>query len=123
MVLHASGEDYLEAVLVLKKEKGMIRSTDLALHMGFTRPSICHAVAVLREGGFLTMDTEGFLHLTDIGQEVAENIYERHNFFRDRLIEAGVDKVTAGQEACQMEHTVSQQTFEKIKKMYREQSK
>lgn len=91
MKIHASGEDYLEAVLVLKQEKGMVRSVDLARHMGFSKPSISHAVGVLRDGGFLTMDKDGFLHLTDVGREVTEKIYERHLFFTKQLIAAGVD--------------------------------
>jgi len=83
MKIHASGEDYLEAVLMLQHTKGMVRSVDLARHMGFSRPSISHAVGVLRDGGFLNMDTDGFLHLTDIGREVAEKIYERNLFFTE----------------------------------------
>lgn len=78
MKLHASGEDYLEAILMLQKKSGMVRSVDLARHMGFSKPSISHAVGVLRDGGFLTVDKDGFLHLTDIGREIAEKIYERH---------------------------------------------
>ena len=77
MKLHASGEDYLEAVLVLQKEKGMVRSVDVARHMDVSKPSVCHAVATLRDGGFLTMDEDYFLHLTDAGLEVAEQIYEK----------------------------------------------
>ena len=79
--LHASGEDYLEAILVLQKEKGMVRSVDVARHMEVSKPSVCHAVATLRDGGFLTMGEDHFLHLTDVGREVAERIYERHCFF------------------------------------------
>lgn len=115
MKLHASGEDYLEAVLVLKREKGMVRSVDLARHMGFSKPSISHAVGVLRDGGFLTMDKDGFLHLTDIGREVAEKIYERHLFFTEQLIAAGVDRETAEQDACRIEHAISDTSFEKLK--------
>ena len=115
MKLHASGEDYLEAVLVLKQEKGMVRSVDLARHMGFSKPSISHAVGVLRDGGFLTMDKDGFLHLTDIGREVAEKIYERHLFFTEQLIAAGVDRETAEQDACRIEHVISETSFEKLK--------
>lgn len=72
MKLHASGEDYLEAILVLHKKMGMVRSVDVARHLEVTKPSVCHAVATLREGGFLTMDEDHFLHLTDVGREVAE---------------------------------------------------
>lgn len=99
MKLYASGEDYLEAVLVLQKEKGMVRSVDVARHMEVSKPSVCHAVATLRDGGFLTMDSDYFLHLTDVGQEVAERIYEKHRFFTDRLIEAGVDPETTEKDA------------------------
>ena len=81
MKIHASGEDYLEAVLILQKKQGMVRSIDLARHMGFSKPSISHAVGVLKNGGFLTVDDDGFLHLTVIGREIAEKIYERHLFF------------------------------------------
>ena len=80
MKLHASGEDYLEAILVLHKKTGMVRSVDVARHLEVTKPSVCHAVATLRDGGFLTMDSDYFLHLTDVGREVAEQIYEKHRF-------------------------------------------
>ena len=89
MKLYASGEDYLEAILMLQKKSGMVRSVDLVRHMGFSKPSINHAVGVLRDGGFLTVDENGFLHLTDVGREVAEKIYERHRFFTGQLIAAG----------------------------------
>ena len=81
MKIHASGEDYLEAVLILQKKQGMVRSIDLARHMGFSKPSVSHAVGVLKSGGFLTVDDDGFLHLTAIGLGIAEKIYERHLFF------------------------------------------
>ena len=81
MKLHASGEDYLETILVLQKKRGMVRSVDVARHMEVSKPSVCHAVATLREGGFLTMDSGYFLHLTDMGREVAEQIYEKYRFF------------------------------------------
>ena len=107
MKIHASGEDYLEAVLILQKKQGMVRSIDLARHMGFSKPSISHAVGVLKNGGFLTVDEDGFLHLTAIGREVAEKIYERHRFFTEQLVAAGVDQETAEQDACRMEHAIS----------------
>ena len=81
LALHQSGEDYLEAILMLQKEKGVVRSVDVARHMDVSKPSVCHAVATLRDGGFLTMDEDYFLHLTDAGREVAEQIYEKHRFF------------------------------------------
>ena len=97
MKLYESGEDYLEAVLMLQKKNGMVRSVDLARHMEVSKPSVCHAVATLRDGGFLMMDEDHFLHLTDVGREVAEKIYERHCFFTEQLITAGVDPKTAEQ--------------------------
>ena len=115
MKLYASGEDYLEAILVLKNKLGMVRSVDVARHLEVTKPSVCHAVATLREGGFLTMDSDYFLHLTDVGREVAEQIYEKHRFFTDRLIAAGVDPETAERDACRIEHVISDESFQRLK--------
>ena len=78
MKIHASGEDYLEAVLIFQKKQGMVRSIDLARHMGFSKPSISHAVGMLKNGGFLTVDEDGYLHLTEDEREVAEKIYEKY---------------------------------------------
>ena len=113
--LHASGEDYLEAILVLQKQKGMVRSVDMARHMGVSKPSMCHAVATLKNGGFLTMDYGFFLHLTNIGREVAEQIYEKHRFFTERLIAAGVDPEIAEADACRIEHVISEESFRRLK--------
>ena len=121
MKIHASGEDYLEAVLVLQKKKGMVRSVDVAQHMGVSKPSVCHAVATLRDGGFLTMDEDYFLQLTDAGREVAEKIYERHCFFTQQLMAAGVDPKTAEADACRMEHNISIEAFEKLRDFYSSQ--
>ncbi len=118
MKLHAAGEDYLEAILVLQQKQGMVRSVDVARHLEVTKPSVCHAVATLRDGGFLTMDSDYFLHLTNVGREVAEQIYEKHRFFTDRLIEAGVDPETAERDACRMEHVISQKSFEHLRDAY-----
>ena len=84
MKLHASGEDYLEAILVLHKKMGMVRSVNVAWHMEVSKPSVCHAVATLRDGGFIMMDEDHFLHLTDVGREVAEKIDKRHCFFTEQ---------------------------------------
>ena len=116
MKLHASGEDYLETILVLQKKLDMVRSVDVARHMEMSKPSVCHAVASLRDGGFLTMDEDHFLHLTDVGREVAEKIYERHCFFTEQLIiAAGVDPKTAEADACRIEHTISDESFSRLK--------
>ena len=120
--LHASGEDYLEAILVLQKQKGMVRSVDMARHMGVSKPSVCHAVATLKNGGFLTMDDGFFLHLTNIGREVAEQIYEKHRFFTERLIAAGVDPEIAEADACRIEHVISEESFRRLKAVAKSES-
>ena len=113
--LHASGEDYLEAVLVLQKEKGMVRSVDVARHMGVSKASVTHATTTLRKGGFLTMDKEHYIHLTNAGSVTAEKIYERHCFFTEQLITAGVDPKTAEADACRIEHIISDESFDRLK--------
>lgn len=120
MKLHASGEDYLEAILILQKQMGesAVRSVDLARHMEFSKPSISHAVGVLREGGFLSVDVNGYLHLTNTGQEVAEKIYERHCVLTNGLIQLGVDPKQAEEDACRMEHVVSDENFKKLRKIF-----
>ena len=113
--IHASGEDYLETILVLHKKMGMVRSVDVARHMEVSKPSVCHAVANLRDGGFLTMDEDHFLYLTDVRRKVAEKIYERHCFFTEQLIAAGVDPEIAEVDACRIEHVISNESFERLK--------
>ena len=115
MKLHASGEDYLEAILVLHKKTGMVRSVDVARHMEVSKPSVCHAVATLKDGGFLTVDGDFFLHLTDVGRETAEQIYEKHQFFTIQLIAAGVDPKIAEADACRIEHVISEESFQRLK--------
>ena len=113
--LHASGEDYLEAILILHMKKGTVRSVDVARHLGVSKPSVCHAVALLKDGGFLTMDEDFSLCLTDVCREVAESIYERHCFFTEKLIAAGVDPKVAEADACRIEHIISAESFERLK--------
>jgi len=119
--LSKSLEGYLEAILILRKTKGNVRSVDLAKHMGYSKASISHAVKCLRIGGFLVVNDAGYLCLTSTGQTVAEKIYERHQFFTQWLIDAGIDLETAEQDACRMEHTISQRSFEQIRKKYQKQ--
>ena len=116
MKLHASGEDYLEAILVLHKKMGMVRSVDVARHMEVSKPSVCHAVATLRDGGFLTMDEDHFLHLTDMGREVAEKIYERHRVLTLWLTRIGVSRECAAEDACRIEHVISDESFLALKR-------
>ena len=114
MNLYASGEGYLEAIWVLYKGFGSVRSVDIARHMEVSKPSVCHAVNILKEG-FLTIDENHFLYLTSQGKVVAEKIYERHRFFTEELIEAGVDPRQAETDACKMEHVISDHSFQKLK--------
>lgn len=123
MKLHASGEDYLETILILQKQCGMVRSVDVARYMSVSKPSVCRAVAVLRDGGFLEMDEDHFLDLTDAGREVAEKIYERHQFFTEQLIAAGVDPKIAEADACRMEHAISSESFSKLAKAVEQEHK
>ncbi len=115
MKLHTAGEDYLEAVLILQKKLGMVRSVDVARYMEVSKPSVCYAVGTLREGGFLTTDENHYIHLTDLGRDVAEKIYERHCFFTHQLISVGVNPQIAEVDACRMEHAVSDESFQKLK--------
>ena len=109
------GGDYLHAILILQKESGMVCSADLAQCMDFGKPSIDNAASILQDGGFLTVDEDGFLHLTDAGRTIAEKIYERRQFFTEQLIVAGVDQETAEQDACRIEHAISDTSFQKLK--------
>ena len=112
----------MEAILLLQKKMSMVRSVDVARHMEVSKPSVCHAVATLRNGGFLTMDKDHFLHLTDVGREVAK-IYERHCFFTEQLIAAGVDPKTAEADACHIEHIISDESFDRLKEAAEQRAK
>ena len=118
MRLHRSGEDYLEAILILEQKRGYVRSSDVAEQMNVTKPSVTNATRLLREGGFLTMDEEKLIHLTELGREVAESIYERHCILTEGLIYLGVDPETAEQDACRIEYDLSRQSFEKLKEYW-----
>ena len=119
MKLYESGEDYLEAVLVLQKKIGEVRSVDVARYVGVSKPSVCHAVNVLCDGGFLTKDDKHFISLTEEGRKVAEKIYERHCFFTKYLTEMGVDPKLAESDACKLEHVISDECFQKLKESTR----
>ena len=115
MTLHESGEDYLEAILKLREEKGQVRSIDVAGELGVTKPSVSVAMKKLREAGHITMDENGLLGLTDQGEAVAQRIYERHRIIARLLMGLGVDETTAAREACKIEHHISDGTFAKMK--------
>ncbi|MBR2724837.1 MAG: metal-dependent transcriptional regulator [Ruminococcus sp.] len=110
-----SGEMYLEAILVLTKEKQAVRSLDVAEYRNFSKPSVSRAVKLLKDGGYITVDKDGYILLTDVGGEVAEKIYHRHRVLTEFLVSLGVDEDTASQDACKMEHVISDTTLEAIK--------
>ena len=118
MRLHKSGEDYLEAILVLEQKNGYVRSLDVAQQLSVTKPSVSNATRLLKEGGFLTMDEDKLIHLTELGHEVAESICERHCILTEGLIYLGVDPEMAEQDACRIEHDISRETFEKLKEYW-----
>ena len=123
MNLTQAMEDYLEAVLIVAKKQVEVRSVDIARQLNVSKPSVWRAMTVLKDGGFLTMDDYGFLLLTDLGQETAKKIYERHCFFTDRLIAAGVDPKQAEKEACRIEHAISDESFSKLKESVNNENK
>lgn len=120
MKIHESGEDYLEAILILQRKNGAVRSVDLAHHMGYSKPSISHAVGILKNGGFLEVREDGSLNLTEQGREIAERIYEKHQFFTEQLIAIGVEPEIAEQDACRIEHVISRESFERLKRIVEE---
>ena len=115
MRLQESGEMYLETILILSQRLDHVRSLDVAEHMGFSKPSVSRAVGLLKSGGYLLMDAAGYLTLTDAGRAIAEKIYERHTVLSRFLMSIGVDEKTALEDACKMEHYMSDVTFMRIK--------
>ena len=114
-MIHEAGENYLESILMLKEEKGFVRSIDIAHHMDFSKPSISRAMGLLRENGYITMDKDGFINLTEAGMEVASRIYERHRLLTQWLTALGVSPETAAEDACRIEHDISEETFLRLK--------
>lgn len=115
MVLQESGENYLETILILGQRLDRVRSVDVANELGFSKPSISRAMSLLRQNGYVTVDGAGGLHLTDQGMEIAARIYERHQVLSQALTILGVDADTAVQDACRIEHIISQESFDRIK--------
>ncbi|MBO5747112.1 MAG: metal-dependent transcriptional regulator [Clostridia bacterium] len=116
MALLESGQMYLETIYVLSRSSRAVRSIDVCEHMGFSKPSVSRAVGLLKDGGYITVDEEGYLHLTEIGVDIAEKIYERHTILTKFLTGIGVDPITASEDACKMEHDISDVTLQAIKK-------
>ena len=115
MHLHESGEMYLETIYLLCSKQPHVRSVDVAEHMGFSKPSVSRAVGLLKQGGYLLMDKDGFLTLTDEGIAVAKKIFERHTVLSRMLTMLGVSEAVAAEDACKIEHVISDETFEAIK--------
>ena len=116
MRLQESGEMYLESIYVLSKKISGVRSIDISEYMGYSKPSVSRAVSLLKSGGYIVMDEENYITLTESGLEIAEKIYQRHTLLSDLLIRLGVPKEIAAQDACRREHTISDETFEAIRK-------
>ena len=115
MKVQESAENYLETVLMLRQRKGFVRSIDIANEMGFSKPSVSIAMKNLKENGYITIDDGGMISLTDKGREIAEKTYERHTLFTEWLIRLGVSPDVAAEDACRMEHAVSEESFAAIK--------
>ena len=115
MTIQKSAEDYLEAMLMMKEEHGYIRSIDVANHLGVTKPSVSYATKRLRENGYITMDHSGFITLTDSGMEIADRIYTRHKVLTQLFTAIGVNPTTAREDACKVEHDLSEETFTALK--------
>lgn len=116
MNLLESGEMYLETIYVLSMNNGVVRSIDVGNYMGFSKPSVSRAIGLLREGGYVVVGGDGNLILTDIGLEAAHRIYERHTILTDFLVSLGVDRKIAAEDACKMEHDISAESFDAIKR-------
>ena len=114
MSLQESGEMYLESILVLSK-KGPVRSIDIVEYMNYSKPSVSRAVGILKDGGYITVDKNGYIELTQSGMEIALKIYQRHELLTELLIMLGVDEKTASEDACKIEHHLSDASFEAIK--------
>lgn len=121
--LYESGEDYLETILILKKRNGNVRSIDIAREMDLSKPSVSRAVGILKNKGFIVVDEDGAIHFTDEGSKIAKRIYDRHRVLTEALMSLGVDEKTASEDACRIEHDISEKSFNKIKHYVKEKKK
>lgn len=119
MAIMESGEMYLETILILSNEKENIRAIDICSQMGFSKPSVSRGLKLLKEEHMISVDKNGFITLTDVGKAKAEQVYERHNVLTDALIKLGVKKDVAEDDACKIEHILSDETFTKIKEHFK----
>ncbi len=117
MNIHESAEDYLEAILKLKEDQGMVRSIDIVRELGFSKPSISVAMKNLRENGYIRMDDDGFITLLPPGEKIAQRIYERHQLLTEFLTQLGVSPENAAADACKIEHDLSDESYERIREL------
>ena len=120
MHIQESGEMYLETIHVLYKKTGAVRAIDVCEHMGYSKPSVSRAMGILKSAGYIEVDKHGFITLTESGLDVANRMYERHTLLTELLVRLGVDEITAAGDACKIEHHISEQSFEAIKKFIEE---
>ena len=122
MNVHESGEMYLEAIFVLSRGSGFVRSVDVCDYLGYSKPSVSRAMGILRRENYIHMDKDGAITLTEEGRQIAEMIYERHTLLSELLIRLGVSEETAAADACKMEHAISDESFQAIKRYAAEQN-
>lgn len=115
MSVHESGEMYLEAILVLGKKSGFVRSIDVSEYLGYSKPSVSRAMGILKHGNYILVDKDGAITLTGTGREIAEKIYERHTVLTKLLVKLGVNEEVAAADACKLEHAISDESFQAIK--------
>ena len=115
MSIQESGEMYLETILILSRSRSTVRSIDVVEYMGYSKPSVSRAIGLLKSGGYVQVDENGFLTLTDDGREIAEKMYERHTILTEFLVKLGVDRAIAVEDACKIEHHLSDATFDALK--------
>lgn len=118
MALHESGQMYLETIYILLQQNTQIRAIDVGTYLGYTKPSVSRAVGILKKGEYITVDGDGYISLTSLGKEIAEKLYERHTVLTNMLVALGIDKETATEDACRIEHVISDKSFDVVKKHY-----
>ncbi|MBO5211405.1 MAG: metal-dependent transcriptional regulator [Clostridia bacterium] len=116
MALQESGEMYLETIYILSQKGGTVRSIDICEHLGYSKPSVSRAVGLLKNGGYITVSQEGYITLTDLGIEISQKLFERHTVLSRVLMQLGVDEATATEDACRIEHVISEKSFNALKK-------
>ena len=116
MSVHESGEMYLEAILVLSKKNSFVRAIDVSEYLGYSKPSVSRAMGLLRQGEYIVVESDGAITLTETGRQIAEKIYERHTLLTELLVKMGVSQETAAADACRLEHAISDESFQAIKR-------